>query len=136
MIYSEVRMGRITAQEEQMEKSGRQICRPPFPFVSFGRTKPPNEKHLVTFDSELIRLKSNKKPLLNASQQFLELHLRQSVDFIFVGLKVVEDDVLHIDADGHISVSHRHDYLRQRVLQLFGNIDGLAIFQSVATDEK
>ena len=109
---------------------------PPFPFVSFGRTKPPNEKHLVTFDSELIRLKSNKKPLLNASQQFLELHLSQSVDFIFVGLKVVEDDVLHIDADGHISVSHRHDYLRQRVLQLFGNIDGLAIFQSVATDEK
>jgi hypothetical protein len=104
--------------------------------VSFGRTKPPNEKHLVTFDSELIRLKSNKKPLLNASQQFLELHLSQSVDFIFVGLKVVEDDVLHIDADGHISVSHRHDYLRQRVLQLFGNIDGLAIFQSVATDEK
>ena len=49
---------------------------------------------------------------------------------------MVEDDVLHIDADGHISVSHRHDYLRQRVLQLFGNIDGLAIFQSVATDEK
>ena len=49
---------------------------------------------------------------------------------------MMEDDVLHIDANGHISVSHRHDYLRQRVLQLFGDIDGLAIFQSVATDEK
>ena len=48
----------------------------------------------------------------------------------------MEDDVLHIDTNDHISVSHRQDYLRQRVLQLFGNIDGLAIFQSVATDEK
>ena len=34
----------------------------------------------------------------------------------------MDDDVLHIDTNGHISVSHRHDYLRQRVLQLFGNI--------------
>ncbi|PTL25607.1 hypothetical protein C3V39_09555 [Prevotella sp. oral taxon 820] len=37
--------------------------------MSFGRTKKgakkPNEKHLVTFDSELRRLKSNKKPFLN-----------------------------------------------------------------------
>jgi len=41
---------------------------------------------------------------------------------------MMEDDVLHIDTNGHISVSHRQDYLRQRVLQLFGNIDGLAIF--------
>ena len=49
---------------------------------------------------------------------------------------MMQDDVLHIDADGHIPVSHRHDYLRQRVLQLFGDIDGLAIFQGVATDEK
>ncbi|SJZ57772.1 hypothetical protein SAMN02745171_00519 [Porphyromonas circumdentaria] len=48
----------------------------------------------------------------------------------------MENDVLHIDADGHIPVSHRHDYLCQCVLQLFGNIDGLAIFQSIATDEK
>ena len=96
----------------------------------------PNEKHFVTFDSELIRLKSNKKPLLNASQQLLEFYLCQSVDFIFVDLKMMQDDVFYIDANGHISVSHRHDYLRQRVLQLFGDIDGLAIFQSVATDEK
>ena len=96
----------------------------------------PNKKHFVTFDSELIRLKSNKKPLLNASQQLLEFYLCQSVDFIFVGLKMMQDDVFYIDANGHISVSHRHDYLRQRVLQLFGDIDGLAIFQSVATDEK
>ena len=48
----------------------------------------------------------------------------------------MKDNVLHIDTNGHISVSHRHDYFRQRVLQLFGNIDGLAIFQSIATDEK
>ena len=89
---------------------------------------PPNEKHLILFDSELRRLKSNKKPLLNSSQQFLELHLRQPIDFILVGLKMMKDDVLHIDTDGHIPVSHRHDYLRQRVLQLFGDIDSLAIF--------
>jgi hypothetical protein len=94
------------------------------------------KKHLVTFDSELRRLKSNKKPLLNDSQQLPELHLCQSVDFIFVGFKMMQDDVLHIDADGHIFIPHRHDYLRQYVLQLFSNIDGLAIFQSVATDEK
>jgi len=49
---------------------------------------------------------------------------------------MMQDDVLHIDADGHIFIPHRHDYLRQYVLQLFSNIDGLAIFQSVATDEK
>ena len=48
----------------------------------------------------------------------------------------MKDDISHIDTDGHISVSHWHDYLRQCVLQLFGNIDGLSIFQSVATDEK
>ena len=118
MIYSEVRTGRITVQEEQTEQRN------------------PDEKHLVTFDSELRRLKSNKKPLLNDSQQLPELHLCQSVDFIFVGLKMMQDDVLHIDADSHISIPHRHDYLRQYVLQLFSNIDGLAIFQSVATDEK
>ena len=76
----------------------------------------PNEKHFVTFDSELIRLKSNKKPLLNASQQLLEFYLRQPVDFILVGLKMVEDDVFHIDADGHIPIPHRHDYLRQCIL--------------------
>jgi len=39
--------------------------------VSFERTKKvakkPDEKHLVTFDSELRRLKSNKKPILNGS---------------------------------------------------------------------
>ncbi len=69
-------------------------------------------------------------------QQFPKFHFSQSVDFIFVGLKMMQDDVFYIDANGHISVSHRHDYLRQRVLQLFGDIDGLAIFQSVATDEK
>ena len=54
--HPEVRMG------------GRQICRPLLSFVSFGRTKKvakkPDEKHLVTFDSELRRLKSNKKPQL------------------------------------------------------------------------
>ena len=50
MIYSEVRMEQVTVQEEQTEQRN------------------PDEKHLVTFDSELRRLKSNKKPLLNASQ--------------------------------------------------------------------
>ena len=69
-------------------------------------------------------------------QQFPKFYFSQFVDFIFVGLKVMQDDVLHIDTDGHIPVSHRHDYLRQRVLQLFGNIDGLAVSQGVATDEK
>lgn len=49
---------------------------------------------------------------------------------------MIDDDVFHIDTDGHIPISHRHDYLRQRVLQLFGNIDGLAVSQGVATDEK
>lgn len=49
---------------------------------------------------------------------------------------MMKDDVLDIDTDGHISIPHRHDYLRQCVLQLFGYIDGLAIFQSIATDEK
>ena len=49
---------------------------------------------------------------------------------------MMKDDVLHIDANGHIPIPHRHDYLRQSVLQLFGDIDGLAIFQGVATDEK
>jgi hypothetical protein len=49
---------------------------------------------------------------------------------------MMDDDVLHIDTDGHIPIPHRHYYLRQCVLQLFGNIDSLAIFQSVATDEK
>lgn len=49
---------------------------------------------------------------------------------------MMKDDVLHLDTDGHISIPHRHDYLRQCILQFFGNIDGLAIFQSVATDEK
>ena len=29
--------------------------------------KKPDEKHLVTFDSKLRRLKSNKKPILNGS---------------------------------------------------------------------
>ena len=48
----------------------------------------------------------------------------------------MKDDVLHIDTDGHISIPYRHDYLRQYVLQFFGYIDGLAIFQSVETDEK
>lgn len=43
---------------------------PTAPFLSYasGGQSPPNEKQFVTFDSELIRLKSNKKPLLNASQ--------------------------------------------------------------------
>lgn len=40
---------------------------------------------------------------------------------------MMKDDVLHIDTNGHISIPHRHDYLRQNVLQLFGDIDGLAI---------
>ena len=97
---------------------------------------PPNEKHLILFDSELRRLKSNKQPLLNSSQQFLELHLRQPIDFILVGLKTMKDDVLHIDPDGHIPIPHRHDNLSQCILQIFGNIDGLAIFQGIATDEK
>ncbi|EKY00473.1 hypothetical protein HMPREF9151_01328 [Hoylesella saccharolytica F0055] len=43
---------------------------PTAPFLSYasGGQSPQNEKHFVTFDSELIRLKSNKNPLLNASQ--------------------------------------------------------------------
>ena len=40
-------------------------------FVSFERTKKvakkPDEKHLVIFDSELRRLKSNKKPIISFS---------------------------------------------------------------------
>ena len=54
-----------------------QICRPLLFFLMLRVEKPKKmKKHLVTFDSELRRLKSNKKPLLNSSQQFLELHLR------------------------------------------------------------
>ena len=67
---------------------------------------------------------------------FLNFISANLFEFIFVDFKVMEDDILHIDTDGHIPVSHRHDYLRQRVLQLFGNIDGLAVSQGVATDEK
>ena len=48
----------------------------------------------------------------------------------------MKDDVLHIDTDGHIPVSHRHDYLCQFILQLFGYIDGLPIFQAVTADKK
>ena len=66
--HPEVRTGRITIQEKQTELSGRQICRPLLSFVSFERTKKvakkPEEKYLVTFNSELGRLKSNKKPQL------------------------------------------------------------------------
>ena len=52
MIYSEVRMEQVTVQEEQTEQRN------------------PDEKHLVTFDSELRRLKSNKKPLSNTRIPF------------------------------------------------------------------
>lgn len=52
MIYSEVRMEQVTVQEEQTEQRN------------------PDEKHLVTFDSELRRLKSNKKPLSNTHIPF------------------------------------------------------------------
>ncbi|WP_154648467.1 hypothetical protein [Prevotella dentalis] len=39
---------------------------PTAPFLSYalGGQSPPNEKHLVTFDSELRQLKSNKKPMV------------------------------------------------------------------------
>jgi len=43
-IHSKVRTRQITIQEEQTEQ------------------RTPSEKHLVTFDSELRQLKSNKKP--------------------------------------------------------------------------
>ena len=39
-------------------------------------------------------------------QQLPKFHLCQSVDFIFVGFKMMKDDIFHIDADGHISASH------------------------------
>ena len=52
MIYSEVRMEQVTVQEEQTEQRN------------------PDEKHLVTFDSELRRLKSNKKPVSNTHIPF------------------------------------------------------------------
>ena len=52
MIYSEVRMEQVTVQEEQTEQRN------------------PDEKHLVTLDSELRRLKSNKKPLSNTHIPF------------------------------------------------------------------
>ena len=37
--HPEVKTGRITVQEEQTTKCGRQICRPLLSFVSFGRKK-------------------------------------------------------------------------------------------------
>ena len=52
MIYSEVRMEQVTVQEEQTEQRN------------------PDEKHLVTFGSELRRLKSNKKPVSNTHIPF------------------------------------------------------------------